>query len=86
MYYPTIKDVEIIIEKLNKRYNMNVTVINRGQLEFALEKPKIELFDHEQYRELYQKSAVLMETLTKSHVLSDGNKRCAMMVAEFSLV
>ena len=40
MYYPTIEDVEII-EKLNKRHNMTVTVINKGQLEFALEKPKI---------------------------------------------
>lgn len=37
MYYPTVQDVEFIIEKLNRRYNMNVTIINRGQLDFALE-------------------------------------------------
>ena len=64
---------------------MNVTIINRGQLEFALEKPKMKIFGHEHYKELYQKSAVLMEALTKSHTLSDGNKRCAMMVAEFMI-
>ena len=85
MYYPTVQDVELVIEKLNRRYDMNVTIINRGQLEFALEKPKMEIFGHEHYKELYQKSAVLMEVLTKSHALSDGNKRCAMMVAEFMI-
>ena len=64
---------------------MNVTIINRGQLEFALEKPKMKIFGHEHHKELYQKSAALMEVLTKSHALSDGNKRCAMMVAEFMI-
>lgn len=85
MYYPTVQDVELIIEKLNRRYNMNVTIINRGQLDFALEKPEMKIFGHERYKELYQKSAALMEALTKSHALSDGNKRCAMMVAEFMI-
>ena len=85
MRYPTINNVKAIIARLNKRYNMGIVIINKGQLEFALEKPKMKIYNNEQYRDLYQKSAVLMETLIKSHALSDGNKRCAMMVAEYMI-
>lgn len=64
---------------------MSVVIINEGLLELALEKPSMQLYGIEQYPELYQKAAVLMESLTKLHVLSDGNKRCAMMTAEFMI-
>jgi len=85
MYYPTLENIELIIKQMNKRYNMDVVIINKGQLEFALEKPKTKLFGEEQYPELYQKAAILMETITKIHTLSDGNKRTAMMTAEFMI-
>ena len=85
MYHPSITDVKTIIEKLNKHYKINATIINQGQLEFVLEKPQMQMFGHEQYPKLYQKAAVLMEGLTKAHALCDGNKRCAMMVAEFMI-
>ena len=83
MYYPSIQDVQIAIKKLNIRHRINITVINEGQLKFALEKPRMQIYGHEQYPELYQKAAVLMEGLTKIHALSDGNKRCAMLIAGF---
>lgn len=85
MYYPTLQNVELIIKQMNKRYNMDVVITNKGLLEFALEKPNTKLFGIEQYPELYQKAAVLMEILTKIHALSDGNKRTAMMAAEFMI-
>lgn len=70
---------------MNKRYNMNVVIINKGQLKFALEKTQTKLYGQDQYPELYQKAAILMETITKIHTLSDGNKRTAMMAAEFMI-
>jgi len=85
MYYPTTRDVEFILKRLNKTHKSSISVINRGQLEFALEKPRMKLFGAEQYPELYQKAAVLMETITKSHPFSDGNKRTAMLVAEYMI-
>lgn len=85
MYYPTIGDVKLIIKKLNKIYKTDIAIINEGQLEFALEKPKMRVFGQEQYSELYQKAAVLMETLTKAHSLSDGNKRVAITTAQFMI-
>lgn len=57
--------------------------MNRGQLESVLNKPKIAFRGKEQYPELYQKAAVLMEAICKTHVLVDGNKRASMAIAEF---
>ena len=58
--------------------------MNKGLLESSLEMPKLSLFGKEQYPELYQKAAILMETLTKNHCLSDGNKRCGMIAAAYN--
>ena len=85
MYYPTIDDVQLIIKKINKIHKTDIVIINEGQLKFALEKPKMRVFGQEQYPELYQKAAILMETLTKTHSLSDGNKRVAMTTAQFMI-
>ena len=61
MYYPSVEDVEYIVKIINKLYDMDATIINRGQLEFALEKPRMKIFGHDEYSELYQKTASLME-------------------------
>ena len=60
-------------------------IINRGQLEFVLEKPKEKFGGNAIYPELYQKAAILMEAMTKLHTLSDGNKRTAMLTAEYMI-
>ena len=85
MYYPTLHHVEAIIRDIGKAQNTKLVITNRGQLEFALEKPKMIVYGSEQYPELYQKAAILMETITKAHVLSDGNKRTAMLVAQLMI-
>lgn len=61
---------------------MEIVITNKGQLEFALEKPKLNIRGVDMYPELYQKAAVLMETIAKTHALSDGNKRTAMLIAQ----
>ena len=85
MYYPSIQDIQIIIERLNKRHGINATIMCEGQLKFILEKPRMQIYCSELYPELYQKAAALMEGLTKAHTLTDGNKRCAMNVAEYMI-
>lgn len=82
MLYPTLQHVQAIIRRINATQNTKITIINVGQLKFALEKPRMRIYGTELYPKLYQKAAALMETLTKAHALSDGNKRVAMMVAE----
>jgi len=34
---------------------MHVAIVNEGQLQFALEKPRMSVFGHTAYPELYQK-------------------------------
>ena len=72
-----------VIDTLNNNFGARATVINEGQLDFALEKPRMSLRGTELYPELHQKAAVLMETLCKSHTLSDGNKRASVMAAAY---
>lgn len=76
-------EMDKAIKILNSRFGARTSVINEGQLDFALEKPRMSLHGAELYPELYQKAAVLMETLCKSHTLSDGNKRASIMAAEY---
>lgn len=76
-------EMDEVINTLNINFDAGATVINEGQLGFALEKPAMSLHGRALYPELYQKAAVLMETLCKSHTLSDGNKRASVMAAEY---
>ena len=71
-----------IIKHLGSTNDGGVAILNSGQMESALDEPRAVLFGHEQYPEIYQKVAILMEALTKAHCLSDGNKRFAMLAAE----
>lgn len=82
MNYPTIEDIERIV-KSPDFYGTDARVMNRGQLEAALDRPKAAFGGQEQYPDLHQKAAVLMETICKNHTLSDGNKRTAMAAADF---
>ncbi|MCH7560330.1 MAG: tetratricopeptide repeat protein [Thaumarchaeota archaeon] len=83
MFYVTISHIKTFIKQLNKRHGASINIQNKGQLEFALEKPKLTLHGNNIYPEIYQKAAVLMETINKLHTLSDGNKRTAMLSAEY---
>lgn len=76
-------EMDRVIHTLNNNFNTRASVINEGQLGFALEKPDMKIYGREMHPELHQKAAVLMETLCKSHTLSDGNKRASVMAAEY---
>ena len=79
----TRQDMDVVINNLNNNFNANVSVLNWGQLGFALDKPRMSLRGMALYPEMHQKAAVLMETLCRSHTLTDGNKRASVMAAEY---
>ena len=79
--YPTIEDIERIIKRPAFR-GTDARIMNEGLLKAALERPKTAFYGKEQYPEIYQKAAVLMEAICKNHALSDGNKRTAVAAAE----
>ena len=76
-------DMDEVINALDGSSSTRVSVLNEGQLGFALGKPGMVLYGTELHPELHQKAAVLMETLCKSHTLTDGNKRASVMAAEY---
>jgi death on curing protein len=57
-------------------------VISIPLLESALANPKAGMFDQEFYPTIYDKAAILLETLIFNHPFVDGNKRTAMCAAE----
>ena len=83
LYSLTYDDLAGMVETLNRRHRTSATIMNRGQLDFALKKPDLSIYGKEIYPELHQKTAVLMESVCKSHCLSDGNKRASMMAADY---
>ena len=83
VYDLTRQDMDRVISNLNNNFDANVSVLNEGQLGFALDKSRMSLRGRAIYPEMHQKAAVLMETLCKSHTLTDGNKRASVMAAEY---
>lgn len=79
----TLQDMNNVIKTLNLRHSANVSILNKGQLDSALKKPSLALYGKEMYPMMYEKAAVLMESICKFHCLTDGNKRSSMMAAEY---
>ena len=76
-------DMDEVINALDSSSDTRVSILNEGQLNFAIEKSSMSLHGKVLYPEMHQKAAVLMETLCKSHTLTDGNKRASIMAAEY---
>jgi death on curing protein len=53
-----------------------------GALSSALARPVTEVFGQEQYPDLLTKAAVLLDSISRSHPLLDGNKRLAWEVSK----
>ena len=83
LYSLTYDDMVDVVDTMNRYHRINATIMNKGQLDFALGKPDQSFGGKEFYPELHQKASILMETICKSHCLSDGNKRASMMAAEY---
>ena len=82
-YSLTYDDMLDTVNAMNHYHRVNATIMNKGQLDFALRKPDLSFAGREVYPELHQKASTLMEAICKSHCLSDGNKRASMMAAEY---
>lgn len=54
-------------------------------LSIVVEEPKMILFDHELYPNLWLKAAFILQKITKKHIFTDGNKRTAYVAAKVFL-
>jgi len=53
----------------------DLVVRDVGLLEAAAQRPQTTLYGQEAYPDVFERAAVLLESLTRNHALIDGNKR-----------
>lgn len=61
------------------KYGGLAGIKDAGALEYVCEKPFLQLFNQEQYPDIFHKAAVLMFAIARRHYFYDGNKRTAAM-------
>lgn len=57
------------------KYGGLAGIKDAGALEYVCEKPFLQLFNQEQYPDIFHKAAVLMFAIARGHYFYDGNKR-----------
>ncbi|AOM84447.1 type II toxin-antitoxin system death-on-curing family toxin [Salisediminibacterium beveridgei] len=85
--YVTYHDAVLIHYLIMKRYGEGepAGVKDEGLLESALHRPKQTLFGEDAYPSLWEKAAVLFQSILKNHAFHNGNKRTALAVTEIFL-
>jgi len=59
----------------------DLVVRDVGLLEAAAQRPQTTLYGQEAYPDVFERAAVLLESLTRNHALIDGNKRIGWLAA-----
>lgn len=70
MIYLELEDLLALCRDLG-----DLPVRDLGLLEAAARRPATTLFGNEAYPSVFEKAAVLLESITRNHALIDGNKR-----------
>lgn len=73
--YPEVDDFLEVVMEMCERSGFHVR--DAGALASALARPATAVFGQEQYPGLLTKAAVLLDSISRSHPLFDGNKRLA---------
>lgn len=77
--YVTKQEVYVLHKIIMKKHGdeEQAGIRDQGIFESALERPKANYFGEEQYPDLFDKAAVLLDSLTNNHPFHNGNKRTA---------
>lgn len=78
--YPTLEEALYLHSVLIERFGGSTGVLDPGLLESALARPRSGY-----YKTLSEQAAALMQSLTKNHAFSDGNKRMALALTAIFL-
>ena len=79
MKYLSVENVVEINKKTILEYSPaeRIGILNEGLLESAVHRPQQSLFGEDAYKTVYDKAAVLFESLALNHCFENGNKRTA---------
>lgn len=81
MKYLTTQQVLLIHSRAIKRFGGSRGIRDIGLIESAVARPWASFGGKDLYKNIFDKSAVLLQSLLKNHAFVDGNKRTALASA-----
>ena len=86
MKYVTLEQIIEAQKTLLQKYGGGVGVRDQGLLESAIHRPQATVFGNEAYPTLFDKAAVILQSLLMNHAFIDGNKRAAFLACHLTLL
>lgn len=81
MKYLTTDQVLLIHSRSIKRFGGSEGIRDIGLIESAVARPQASFGGKDLYKNIFEKSAALLQSLLKNHAFIDGNKRTALSSA-----
>lgn len=81
MNYLTTQQVLLIHSRSIKRFGGSSGIRDIGLIEGAVARPQASFSGKDLYKNIFSKSAALLQSLLKNHAFVDGNKRTALASA-----
>jgi death-on-curing protein len=82
LQFVEIDEVYLIHERIIKRAGTKATIRDFSLLHSAVERPKATYLGQDLYPTLFDKAAALLQSVTRNHAFTDGNKRTAWAVTD----
>ena len=86
MKYVTLEKIIEAQKILLHKYGGSPGVRDQGLLESAIHRPQAAVFGKEAYPTLFDKAAVICQSLLMNHAFIDGNKRAAFAACHLTLL
>jgi len=86
VYYLTAEDILYMHYRLIEDYSGSHGLRDESRLKSVVEAPKLEAYGKEQYKTVFEKSAVYARNIISDHLFVDGNKRSGITSASVFLM
>lgn len=86
MKYLSLEEIVQAQTILLKKYGGDPGIRDQGLLESAVHRPQATVFGKEAYPSLFDKAAVICQSLLMNHAFVDGNKRAAFAACHLMLL
>ena len=86
MKYVALEQIIEAQKILLQKYGGSSGIRDQGLLESAIHRPQATVFGNEAYPTLFDKAAVILQSLLMNHAFVDGNKRAAFAACHLTLL
>ncbi len=86
MKYLSLEEIIEAQKILLKKYGGDSGIRDHGLLESAVHRPQATVFGNDAYASLFDKAAVICQSLLMNHAFVDGNKRAAFAACHLTLL